>query len=202
MTGKREMKRQALTDALIDAAISRIASGGLQGLRARDLAEDAKCALGSLYTVFRDLDELILRVNSMTLGMLSQALEEITADAKSPAAELVRLASGYLAFAVQHKNLWEALFEHKMPEGVEVPQWHLQEHSVLFKHIAKPLGQILPDIDDEELGLQAKTMFAAVHGIVSISLQGRFIAVPLEALDKHLRQFVETHVKGLTADIG
>src|ERR1700737_1223693 len=64
-----------LRERLIDAAERTIAANGLAGLRARDLAREAGCAVGTIYNVFEHLDELILCVGSRTLAMLDAALE-------------------------------------------------------------------------------------------------------------------------------
>ena len=61
-------RRAQLRDRLIDIAQEAIAARGLAGLKARDLAAAAGCALGAIYTAFDDLDELILRVNRPHIG--------------------------------------------------------------------------------------------------------------------------------------
>ena len=71
---KAEARRAALRAGLVAAAERRIAADGLGGLRARDLAAEAGCALGAIYTVFPDLDALILEVNLRTLGLFEAAL--------------------------------------------------------------------------------------------------------------------------------
>ncbi len=199
MAGLRETKRRALRTALIEAARGRIEADGLDELRARDIARDAGCALGSLYTAFDDIDALILHVNSITLAALGTMLETAAQTTQAPGDKLAALASGYLHFAAGNKNLWSALFDHRMPAGMSVPEWHLQEHAVLFIHIAKPLSTLKPDLAEDDLAIQARTLFSAVHGIVSISLQERTIAVPVEHLDAQLRDFVATVVRGMTS---
>ena len=63
----------ALRERLIDAAERTVAANGLAGLRARDLAREAGCAVGTIYNVFEHLDELILCVGWRTLAMLDSA---------------------------------------------------------------------------------------------------------------------------------
>jgi hypothetical protein len=55
--------------------------------------------LGSLYTAFHDIDELILHVNSTTLTALGEALETTTKEAETPGMKLESIASRYFAFA-------------------------------------------------------------------------------------------------------
>ncbi len=67
-------RRDHLREKILDAAESLIAEHGLGGLKAREVAGAAGCALGAIYTVFADLDEVILRVGLRTLARLEEAL--------------------------------------------------------------------------------------------------------------------------------
>src|SRR3954466_15217886 len=73
---KAQTRRQNLREALVAAAEKRIGTGGLRGLKARDLAAEAGCAVGAIYNVVDDLDDLILAVNARTLAALERALRE------------------------------------------------------------------------------------------------------------------------------
>ncbi|MDO9416182.1 TetR/AcrR family transcriptional regulator [Pararhizobium sp.] len=199
MAGRREEKREDLRARLIEAARNRIAADGLANLRARDVTQDAGCALGGLYTAFADLDELVIHVNSGTLKVLEETLALSEVKDRSPTDRLRNLARGYLAFTATHRNLWKALFERALPEGRETPQWHLAEHLFLMDAIAEPLGELQPNLTPEERASRARTLFGAVHGVISISLEARFVGVPLERLEQELDDFVLTIAAGAEA---
>ncbi|ACE90101.1 probable transcriptional regulator protein, TetR family [Rhizobium etli CIAT 652] len=196
MAGRREEKREDLKARLIEAARERIARDGLTNLRARDITQDAGCALGGLYTVFTDLAELVIHVNSSTLKALEAKLTLPEARDKSPTDRLRNLAQGYLAFAVEHRNLWKALFDHFPPDTSPTPQWHLDEHLFLMDVIAEPLAELQPDMPPEDRAIRARTLFGAVHGVVSISLEGRFVGLPLERLAREVDELVQTIAAG------
>ena len=61
-------KTSQTRESLILAGERRIAAGGLAGLKTRDLARDIGVANGAVYNLVEDMDELILRVGSHTLG--------------------------------------------------------------------------------------------------------------------------------------
>src|SRR6478672_11581799 len=67
-------RREHLRDALIDAAARTIAKDGLSGLKARALADEVGCAVGAIYNVVADLDELVLLVNARTLAELESIM--------------------------------------------------------------------------------------------------------------------------------
>src|SRR5262245_66096839 len=101
-----EQRRARLRDALVAAAERAIARQGLGTLRARALAQEVGCAVGAIYNVVEDLDDLVLLVNARTLAALEREL--ISADrtdeppeqgANAAIGRLVRMAIAYLDFA-------------------------------------------------------------------------------------------------------
>src|SRR5256886_15440845 len=108
-------RRAKFREELILAAERSISAGGLAGLKTRELAREIGCANGAVYNLVADIDELILRVGSRTLGRLDASLTE--AEGKGPASAvetLVRIAIAYCDFAAENTGLWRALFEHRM----------------------------------------------------------------------------------------
>src|SRR5437867_10299506 len=80
-----DQRRARLRDALVTAAEQAIAQQGLGSLRARALAEEVGCAVGAIYNVVEDLDDLVLLVNARTLTALERDLS--AADRAGEAAE-------------------------------------------------------------------------------------------------------------------
>jgi AcrR family transcriptional regulator len=197
MAGKRAEKREDLKARLIAAARRRIEATGLASLRARDVTADAGCALGALYTVFDDLDALILEVGSMTLNDLEISVHEKMAAVAESGARMQMLGAAYLAFARDHPRLWRALFEHQWPEGRALPDWFMERQIALLRLIAEPLGELQPNLPPQELMVRARTLFASVHGIVSISLENRFVGIPTETLDQELHRFIGLLLAGI-----
>ncbi len=188
--GKREAAHKVLTEKLLEVATDKIVQAGLENLRARDVTKDAGCALGTLYKCYTDLDDLIIHVNSETLGKMREVLNEAVSDISDAPEALKALAFAYLDFAIENKNLWSAVFKHRLHDGQSTPEWHMLENKALLDLIAKPMSEISPDLDEQQLHARTRTYFAAVHGIVSISLQDRFISLSGEELRAELEHFV------------
>ena len=192
-------RRIKLRESLIEAAERRIAAGGLGGLKTRDLARDISVANGAVYNLVDDVDELILRVGSRTLARLDAALTSAEADGPaSPRETLVRIAVAYCDFAAENLELWRALFEHRMAPGKPVPEWAISEQMDLFRHIYHPLAELFPMRTPAELGVTARSLFSAVHGMVLLGLEQKLIAVPTDALRKEIATIVGAMVDGLT----
>jgi len=191
---KTAAKREELRSRIIALAEEMIAARGLAALRARELAEAAGCALGSLYNVFADLDDLILEVNGRTLAAIDETMSAATDPA--PEQQLQKLAQSYLAFAKQHPLLWRALFEHHMPENRDLPAWYAEKLLNLMSRIASPLARLQSSLSVEELATRSRTLFAAVHGVVSISLDNRFVGIAQPDLAQELRRFIGVLLAG------
>jgi AcrR family transcriptional regulator len=191
-------RRAKLREDLIRAAERSISAGGLAGLKTRDLAREIGCANGAVYNLVDDVDELILLVGSRTLARLDAALTEAeSAGPPSPAATLVRIAVAYCDFASENLELWRALFEHRMTPGKPIPEWAVSEQMNLFRHIYAPLATLFPRRSPEELGVTARSLFSAVHGMVLLGLEQKLIAVPIEALRREIAAIVKAMVEGL-----
>jgi AcrR family transcriptional regulator len=191
----------ALRERLIDAAERNIAANGLAGLRARELAGEAGCAVGTIYNVFEHLDELILSVGSRTLAMLDAALETARlarpyGSTEDAADDLVRLALAYLKFAARHTVRWRALFEHRMSEARPLPQWFVEQQHQLFAQVERPLVTLVPDLDPDARRILARTLFSAVHGIVALGLEEKLESLPLPALRNQLAGTVRAITAG------
>jgi AcrR family transcriptional regulator len=193
-------RRAKLREALIEAAERAMAAKGLSGLKTRDLAEEIGIANGGVYNLVEDVDELILRVGSRTLARLdaSLSLAEISGPS-TPRETLVRIAVAYCDFAAENLELWRALFEHRMQPGKTVPDWAISEQMDLFRHIYRPLAVLFPQRSGAQLGITARSLFSAVHGMVTLGLEQKLIAVPLNALRTEIAMLTRAMIDGLIA---
>ena len=193
-------RREKLKEALVDAASRTIAKDGIRGLKARALADEAGCALGAIYNVVADLDELVLHANARTLASLERSLTAATATGTGPdwaIGQLVTLALTYLEFAASHRRQWQALFEHRLASGSEVPEWYQQELARLFGYIERSVAELQPNTRPERRKLLARSLFSAVHGLVALGLEEKLQFIPLPALREQVTTIVTALGYGL-----
>lgn len=199
---KATERRDRQREALVLAAERAIAEKGLAGLKARDLANEVGCALGAIYNLVADMDELVLRVGSRTLARLDRALRQATEGGTSDTGReatdaLVAIAKTYFAFARENLQLWRTLFEYRMAEGSIVPEWAISEQMTMFRYILTPLRTLQPRASEPDLILLSRTLFSAVHGVVMLGLEEKLVAVPAAALDSQIEVIVRLLGKGL-----
>lgn len=191
MSGLQKAKSEETQRRVLEAAIAAVEQGGLDAVNIRQIAGSAGYSVGSVYKHYKDQDALLLAVNSVTLGRIKSAMLAAIEGIDDPVEELKGLAQTYLGFARQNRNLWTTLFAHFLPEDKPVPDWHIQENISLLGLIAQPLKVLNPDMGDELLAVRTRTCFAAVHGLVAISLEGRFVSLAGETLEDEMDFLVE-----------
>jgi AcrR family transcriptional regulator len=200
-----DQRRARLRDALVSAAEQAVARQGLGALRARALAEEVGCAVGAIYNVVEDLDDLVLLVNARTLTALERDLSAAddageAADGPNAAiARLVRMALAYLDFAAAQTPRWRTLFEHRMPPGREVPAWYREQQQRLFAHVEELLLELQADESRVRRGLLARSLFSAVHGLVVLGLEEKLQTIPLPVLREQVRFVVTAIGRGMVA---
>jgi AcrR family transcriptional regulator len=198
MMSKVLERRRKLRESLLDVAENVIAAKGLEGLKTRDLAQQIGVANGAVYNLVDDVDDLVLQVGSRTLARLDAALTASESDGAGPPADVLsRIAVAYCDFAAANTGLWRALFEHRMQPGKSVPEWAVAEQMELFRHIHRPLVALFPERSAAELGVLARSLFSAVHGMVLLGLEQKLVAVPLDELRREIALIVRAMVHGL-----
>jgi AcrR family transcriptional regulator len=190
--GKVEERRADLRTRLIELAEVQIAQGGIAGLKARDLAKEAGCALGAIYNVFDDMNALVMAVNGRTFKRIGVEVggAVIGHEAEPPVQRLILLANAYLAFAAENHLLWRTLFDLEMADDGTVPEWYMAELRSLFAHIAKPVAELYPTLASRDLELMVRALFSSVHGMVLLGLQNRISGVPRENIHQMIAQIL------------
>lgn len=194
-------RQRTLREALLAAAERAIAEVGLSGLKARDVAREAGCALGAVYTAFADLDALVLAVNARTLDAMDAHLRSASHPEADPVAQVVALAEAYLDYAARHRPRWAALFEHRLAAGREPPAWYAEKQAELFRHVEGAVAALRPGLDGTELAGLARAAFSAVHGVVSLGLDEKLAPMPEGALRRELRLVAGAMARGLDARV-
>jgi AcrR family transcriptional regulator len=189
---------EELRELIIQAATELIQESGFGGLSAREIARRISYSPGTLYNVFEDLDDLVLTIEGRLLDKLTQALSDVPASAE-PAEKVRRLAEVYVDFTRGNPKLWNLLFEHHLPAGREVPAWYQQKLEGLMSKVEDALQPLAGDVDPEVVRRSAKTLWAGVHGITSLSTADKLSIISTDSAGALLDDLVSTHLAGMEA---
>lgn len=179
-----EDRRARLRERLIDEAWRLLATEGLPAMQARRVAQAAGCSVGAIYNVFPDLDELILSANTRTMAMLGKAAAQAGAklDPGLSVGERVKqLSHVYIEFAFANEMIWRSLFEYRATFRKPYPDWYRQAQMSAFSDLGGGVLGRQPDtLEQADL---VETLWAALHGVVSIAMDARFRDVSRPAIE-------------------
>ncbi len=190
--------RTKMRDHMLEIANRIISTEGLAAVQARRVAQEAGCAVGTLYNVFGGLDFLIIEANACTLDALGDDLARAneTTIAASMRDRLMALALAYLDFASMRDKAWRAVFEHQMSPGAEVPSWYRDRQGKLFGLVETVLEDAVAN--PTLRASNARALFSAVHGIVAISLDSKLGDFDYSETERQVRFIVGSIASGLT----
>ncbi|MBI3900097.1 MAG: TetR/AcrR family transcriptional regulator [Gammaproteobacteria bacterium] len=184
-----EIKEMALT-----AARRLIAKQGYGALSTRKVADAIGYAVGSLYLVFRNLDDLIVHINGSTLDDLHTTLEAVTVRGKDPERCLLALARQYINFGFANRALWSLIFEH--PPATPLPSWFQEKVTRMFEIVEQQLRDVAPERSAKDLKTAAQALWSGVHGVAVLGLADRLHEQGLEAADKIVTSLVTNYLIG------
>ncbi len=181
----------------IAAARQLIAEQGIDNFSARTLSRAIGYTPGTLYHHFRDLDDIVTQVNGLTIRGVAEALVGAR-QSGDPRKMLHNFADAFVGYIFENPRLWEALFEFKRAEGVEMPGWYRESIEQLAAMIAPRFLRLRPGATEAEASEAAKLIFASIHSVVSLHNSGRIAlllhrdarAIVHELVDIHITAFI------------
>ena len=198
MARRSDHSRDELQGMAIRAAITILKQEGTQGLSTRKVAAAIGYTVGTLYLVFKNLDELILHVNAAALDELRVLMQAELAIDKDPQAQVLAMAQTYLRFARAQFARWSLLFSHRLPAGVALPDWFHDKVRVLFTLVAQPLQQINPKLTALEYQQATHVLWSSVHGVCELGLNEKLSLGGEIRAEDLIDALVKNYLKGFT----
>ena len=178
-------------------------------MTARGLASELGWSVGTIYTVAPSIDAVTLEANAEELSEIWEEFErarvEMAQEGASPQQMIRGVGAIYLRFAPARPRSWAAIFE-RDAEG-EPPDWYRDRQTRLFavlEHALAPLVQT-----KTEARRAARTLWAALHGLLALSLAGHLARVsgaaetaaapPAQDLETHALELIDVYLTGLAA---
>ncbi len=172
MARRSDHSREELTNMALEAAERIVSNDGPQALTARAVATAIGYSPGTLYLVFRNLDDLVFHLNARTLDELGEKLYEAVAWAEGPNETLRVLARAYIRFARDNPHRWNLVFTHHLSEAETAPAFYQSRIDTLFAGVE----EVLAPLGTESLthaASSARALWGGVHGICALGLTGK-----------------------------
>lgn len=191
-------------DRVLAAARKAMEKNGVDGVKARFIANEAGISVGSIYNMFDDLDALIRLVNGETydelLALERAALDKARASNKSNTEQMLALAETYLEFVVHHQDRWSATLAFNRSRTQAPPKWYLQKELALFNVIEDAISAFPGAHDHDKRNVSARALWASVHGIVTMAVADGFLMQPVADVWQQITLVVEAVAASLEND--
>lgn len=172
MGRRSDHSRAELKALLVENGHALMEEVGFARFSAREVAKRVGYSIGTIYNVFESHDALILAINAHTLDrwatFIQQRLDEEQHDT------VAALVFGYCDFAQAHPNTWLALYDHRLEEGGEVPEWYREKLATLMALVTNELLKHMPENKSGEAMSLARSLIATVHGHCVFIQNGTF----------------------------
>lgn len=198
MARRSDHSREEIQQMAIRAAIAILAREGVEGLSTRKVAAAIGYTVGTLYLVFKNLDELILHVNTAALDELHEVLQAALEKEQAPQAQLLAMAHAYLHFAREHFARWSLMFTHRLPPGMALPDWFHDRVRTLFALVIAPLQQINPNLDADAYQQATHVLWSSVHGVCELGLNDKLTLNGEIRAEELIDALVKNYLKGFT----
>jgi len=199
-TQRREREKSELRGRILDAARNIVRREGFGALTVRKIAESIEYAPGTLYLYFENRDAIARELSFEGFRKLLEAFAPAEAVA-DPLARLEAIGRAYVRFGMENPETYRLIF-------MEDPQLTTAVFKAAgddpgqraYRALLDPLeelrtaGRLRPGADAQAL---ADTLWAVVHGIVSLKLTcPGFPVTPVEPLvDTAMRTFLDGLVR-------
>jgi AcrR family transcriptional regulator len=190
---------QQLRELILVSAEEIIQSQGLAGLSAREIARRVGYSAGTIYNMFENLDDVILHVEARVLDALAERISGVADTTSHGPDKLLLLARAYLSFTQENPKLWNLLFEHHLPPGVDLPRWYQEKLESLLAHVERTLAPMFTPGNAADLQRSVRVLWASVHGITSLATADKLSVVTSEGASRLIEDLVLTYVAGLKA---
>lgn len=179
----RRQRERAERERLIVAAARELAeTEGWDAVTTRRLAEKVEYSQPVLYSHFKGKDAIVAAVAVEGFAELATRLRAARSRAEpgDAAAALAAVSRAYLAFADRRPALYEAMFS----QDVDLPFATPEAPAALHSGFDELVEAVRPHAaDGEDVALLTETLWAALHGLTTLTRGGR---LPGEHRDRRL----------------
>jgi AcrR family transcriptional regulator len=202
MARRSDHSREEIRQMALEAAEDIVVQQGLEGLSARKVAKAIGYTVGTLYLVFENIDELILRINARTLDRLHARMANTQATARDGQDRMLQLGQVYIRFADEDPHRWSMIFEHRLAEGRELPDWYREKIARMFAIVEEALVPLAAGRPRAEVAQAARVIWGGVHGICILAVGNRLGIAGVDSVQGLTKSLIRNYLAGFTGSAG
>jgi AcrR family transcriptional regulator len=190
MGRRSDHSREELRELIVSAGHALMGEVGFAAFSAREVAKRIGYSVGTLYNVFGSYDALIVAINTRTFTLWATHLRQGLAGAGTD--RIRALVECYFSFARENRNLWMAIYDHRLPAGMTIDDEEAAIRGELTEIVVHEVSEVLPEDQPPRALRLARSLIATVHGHCTFALNGTFEimgeAEPLEMAVERVKE--------------
>ncbi len=165
-----EEQRRETRRSIQQAAAKLYARNGMKDISARAVAEEAGVSVGTLYTHFGNLTELMQSLWKQPVTKLIDELEAVAASIDEPLPRLRALLEAYARFAHEQRAVYRGAFLFVRPQGQEQPERAPLDRDRFFQLFRQAIQEAQSQglTRSGDINKLTQTVWAAVHGAIGL----------------------------------
>ena len=165
---ERKGRQRAERERRITAAARLVAEReGWNAVTIRRLAEEIEYSQPVIYSHFENKEAIVAAVAVEGFREITSKLQEATRESTDRRNALEKVATAYLAFALKHTALYEAMFT--LPTGLRFAEADTRsELRAAFDTLAAVVAPFCSNVD-----IATETFWASLHGLAELERSGR-----------------------------
>lgn len=188
----------SLREEILEVSRELLIKEGFGKMSMRRIAERADVSATSIYLYFKNKDDLLLALIEESIENLKAALMEVVDVSKGLLMQLEDMARAYINYALNHPQEYEIIYMVRPEEMPRYPKEKFMNIRSAYELLAGIIseGHAREQIDVEDALINVYTLWAQLHGVVSVILNKRLdTRIPQEqfieqALENIIRGFV------------
>lgn len=176
MARRSDHSREELKELALKSAEELLNNKSGNELSTRQIATKMGYTVGTLYQIFKNLPDLLLHVNARTLAVLHKECQKLILSEEDNKSNILAYANVYLQFAHNHPSQWELIFDNKILNENELPDWYTHQVNELFSLIEIQLQLLSPSSSAQEIAKTSRVLWSSVHGICTLSINNNLFA--------------------------
>lgn len=188
----------SLRNEILEVSRNLLIQQGFHKLSMRKIAKRANVSATSIYLHFENKEHLLLTLMEESIGHLKECLTREIDPAKVLVKQLEDLANAYINFALEHQQEYEIIYMVRPEEMPRYPKEKFQNIRSAYELLADIIKNGTEEklINDESALICAYTLWAQLHGVVSVILSRRLdTRIPRQ---QFLEQAIEQIIQGFT----
>ncbi len=186
----------SLREEILEVSKEILIEDGFSKMSMRKIAKQADITATSIYLHFKNKDDLLLALIEESIENLKKALMDVIDPSKDLIRQLEDLAETYIDYALKHPEEYQVIYMVRPEEMPKYPKEKFKNIRSTYELLADIIsnGKKNELIEVESSLISAYTLWAQLHGVVSVILSKRLdTRIPR---DQFIEQAVENIIQG------